>query len=212
VKVSIDLPNINMQTEVECTTIEYRGDVVYKDDKGDALVAREGAVTVHDMIDLVYLNDASVLYNVIVRFHQEQIYTKAGSVLIAMNPYKLISNWNGNDSLEIYDKSVMHLYRSWNDSVKLPPHVFEVAQKAYSSLLSKQENQSVVISGESGAGKTEHAKLIMRFLAAASLELRAVGGEVTKDVSVEDVILKSNPILEAFGNAKTAKNDNSRYA
>jgi myosin heavy subunit len=217
-KVVVDL---KANATVDCfqTEVLYR----YKDieetqspsnSKDQEMSSVAGEVpTVHDMIDLVYLHDASVLFNLVMRFKQNQIYTKAGAILIALNPYKVIRNWLGYE-FDIYDGQVMKLYRQnkKETGLELPPHVFEVAQYAYSTLIEKNESQSVVISGESGAGKTETAKLIMKFLANASVDVKTESNEGDKKPTgaVEDVILESNPILEAFGNAKTMRNDNSR--
>ncbi|KAJ4897787.1 Myosin-1 [Raphanus sativus] len=141
---------------------------------------------VDDLMQLSYLNEPSVLYNLNYRYNQDMIYTKAGPVLVAVNPFKEVPLY-GNHYIEAYRK------RS-NDS----PHVYAIADTAIREMIRDEVNQSIIISGESGAGKTETAKIAMQYLAALG------GGS-----GIEYEILKTNPILEAFGNAKTLRNDNS---
>ncbi len=180
----------------------------------------------NDMIELPFLNDASVLFNIMMRFREDKIYTKAGEILVAINPYKSISKWEGKD-LPIYSPKVMKVYRDQSHTDNpLPPHVFEIAQRAYMQCqdVINGGSQSVIISGESGAGKTETAKLIMGFLASTSMDTATSGNNtdhngdgsvilegssISSTSNVEEVILKSNPVLEAFGNSKTSRNDNS---
>ncbi|XP_020887364.1 myosin-1 isoform X2 [Arabidopsis lyrata subsp. lyrata] len=137
-------------------------------------------------MQLSYLNEPSVLYNLNYRYNQDMIYTKAGPVLVAVNPFKEVPLY-GNRYIEAYRK------RS-NES----PHVYAIADTAIREMIRDEVNQSIIISGESGAGKTETAKIAMQYLAALG------GGS-----GIEYEILKTNPILEAFGNAKTLRNDNS---
>ncbi|CAN6820126.1 unnamed protein product [Brassica oleracea] len=141
---------------------------------------------VDDLMQLSYLNEPSVLYNLNYRYNEDMIYTKAGPVLVAVNPFKEVPLY-GNRYIEAYMK------RS-NDS----PHVYAIADTAIREMIRDEVNQSIIISGESGAGKTETAKIAMQYLAALG------GGS-----GIEYEILKTNPILEAFGNAKTLRNDNS---
>ncbi|KAL0803923.1 hypothetical protein Bca101_096413 [Brassica carinata] len=141
---------------------------------------------VDDLMQLSYLNEPAVLYNLEYRYNQDMIYTKAGPVLVAVNPFKEVPLY-GNSNIEAYRK------RS-NES----PHVYAIADTAIREMIRDEVNQSIIISGESGAGKTETAKIAMQYLAALG------GGS-----GIEYEILKTNPILEAFGNAKTLRNDNS---
>ncbi|XP_043693936.1 myosin-1-like isoform X3 [Telopea speciosissima] len=141
---------------------------------------------VDDLMQLSYLNEPSVLYNLQYRYTQDMIYTKAGPVLVAINPFKEVSLY-GNDYIEAYKCKSM-------DS----PHVYAIADTAIREMIRDEVNQSIIISGESGAGKTETAKIAMQYLAALG------GGS-----GIEYEILKTNPILEAFGNAKTSRNVNS---
>nr|CAD1836232.1 unnamed protein product [Ananas comosus var. bracteatus] len=141
---------------------------------------------VDDLMQLSYLNEPSVLYNLQYRYYQNMIYTKAGPVLIAINPFKKVHLY-GNDFIEAYRRKAM-------DS----PHVYAITDTAIREMIRDEVNQSIIISGESGAGKTETAKIAMQYLAALG------GGS-----GIEYEILQTNPILEAFGNAKTSRNDNS---
>ncbi|XP_057961976.1 myosin-1 [Malania oleifera] len=141
---------------------------------------------VDDLMQLSYLNEPSVLYNLQYRYNQNMIYTKAGPVLVAVNPFKNVPLY-GNDFIEAYKRKSIE-----------SPHVYAIADTAIREMIRDEVNQSIIISGESGAGKTETAKIAMQYLAALG------GGS-----GIEYEILKTNPILEAFGNAKTARNDNS---
>ncbi|KAJ0039222.1 hypothetical protein Pint_23231 [Pistacia integerrima] len=141
---------------------------------------------VNDLMQLSYLNEPAVLYNLQYRYKQDTIYTKAGPVLVAINPFKKVPLY-GNDYIEAYK----------NKSIE-SPHVYAITDTAIREMTRDEVNQSIIISGESGAGKTETAKIAMQYLAALG------GGS-----GIEYEILKTNPILEAFGNAKTSRNDNS---
>ncbi|XP_024533382.1 myosin-1 [Selaginella moellendorffii] len=143
---------------------------------------------VDDLTKLSYLNEPSVLHDLKTRFEKDNIYTNAGPVLIALNPFKKIP---------LYSAERVQMYRD-KVSKNFDPHVFAITDSACTALFRDGINQSVVISGESGAGKTETAKIAMQYIATFG------GGR-----GVEDEILESNPLLEAFGNAKTLRNDNS---
>jgi myosin-1 len=149
----------------------------------------------HGVDDLVLLEDISnegILATLKSRYNANLIYTYIGQVLIAVNPYQ---------QLPIYGPNVVKTYQD-RYIFEEPPHVYAIAEDAYHSLLTEGVNQTIIISGESGSGKTETSKFIMRYIA-------AVSGKGESVETVKDQILQSNPVLEAFGNAKTVQNDNS---
>uniref|UniRef100_A0A669CAF6 Myosin VB n=1 Tax=Oreochromis niloticus TaxID=8128 RepID=A0A669CAF6_ORENI len=146
----------------------------------------------NDLTALSYLHEPAVLHNLRVRFLESNaIYTYCGIVLVAINPY---------EQLQIYGEEVINAYSGQNMG-DMDPHIFAVAEEAYKQMARDEKNQSIIVSGESGAGKTVSAKYAMRFFA-------TVGGSAS-DTNVEDKVLASSPIMEAIGNAKTTRNDNS---
>uniref|UniRef100_H2SCL4 Myosin IB n=1 Tax=Takifugu rubripes TaxID=31033 RepID=H2SCL4_TAKRU len=149
-------------------------------------------IGVGDMVLLEPMTEESFLENLKNRFDHNEIYTYIGSVVISMNPYK---------SLPIYTPDKVEEYRNRN-FYELSPHIYALADEAYRSLRDQDKDQCILITGESGAGKTEASKLVMSYVAAVC----GKGQEVNK---VKEQLLQSNPVLEAFGNAKTVRNDNS---
>ncbi|CAN1217160.1 XI-I [Linum perenne] len=149
---------------------------------------------VDDMTKLTYLNEPGVLYNLERRYALNDIYTYTGSILIAVNPFTKLPH--------LYNVHMMEQYKGAPFG-ELSPHVFAVADASYRAMISDRRSQSILVSGESGAGKTETTKLIMQYLT-------YVGGRAAgDDRTVEQQVLESNPLLEAFGNARTVRNDNS---
>ncbi|XP_048364354.1 unconventional myosin-X isoform X2 [Sphaerodactylus townsendi] len=152
-----------------------------------------------DMAALIDLHEGAIMHNLFQRYQQDKIYTYIGSIVASVNPYKIIPG--------LYDRTTVELY-SRHRLGEISPHIFAVANECYRCLWKRHDNQCVLISGESGAGKTESTKLILKFLSAMSqhsLELSCK----EKTSTVEQAILESSPIMEAFGNAKTVYNNNS---
>ncbi|XP_020223619.1 myosin-2 isoform X2 [Cajanus cajan] len=175
-------------TSGEEASVSLSNGNVMKVARSDILPANPDILeAVEDLIQLSYLNEPSVLHNLQSRYSQDMIYSKAGPILIALNPFKDVQIY-GNDYISAYRQKLM-------DS----PHVYAMADAAYNEMMEDEVNQSIIISGESGSGKTETAKIAMQYLA-------ALGGGCS---GIENEILQTNFILEAFGNAKTSRNDNS---
>ncbi|XP_040900476.1 myosin-10 isoform X2 [Toxotes jaculatrix] len=177
---------------------------------------------VEDMADLTCLNEASVLHNLRERYYSGLIYTYSGLFCVVVNPYK---------NLPIYTESIVEMYRG-KKRHEMPPHIYAISEAAYRSMLQDREDQSILCTGESGAGKTENTKKVIQYLAhvASSHKSGTLGRNkeavqmdgsrsltrgstmVNRTVQygeLERQLLQANPILEAFGNAKTVKNDNS---
>ncbi|XP_058197993.1 myosin-9-like isoform X3 [Rhododendron vialii] len=149
---------------------------------------------VDDMTKLSYLHEPGVLQNLSVRYQLNEIYTYTGGILIAINPFQRLPH--------LYDAHMMEQYKGapFGD---LSPHVFAIADVAYRAMINECKSNSILVSGESGAGKTETTKMLMRYLAYLG------GRKGTEGRTVEQQVLQSNPVLEAFGNAKTVRNNNS---
>uniref|UniRef100_A0A673ZXC0 Myosin VC n=1 Tax=Salmo trutta TaxID=8032 RepID=A0A673ZXC0_SALTR len=146
----------------------------------------------NDLTALSYLHEPAVLHNLKVRFVESNIiYSYCGIILVAVNPYK---------QLHIYGDAVIQAYSGQNMGA-MDPHIFAVAEEAYKQMARNNKNQSIIVSGESGAGKTVSARYVMRYFAMVS--------KSSSKTRVEDKVLASNPITEAIGNAKTTRNDNS---
>merc|ERR1712141_367211 len=153
---------------------------------------------IEDMADLTYLNDASVFHNLDVRFKAKLIYTYSGLFCIVVNPYK---------RYPIYTATCVKLYLGKRRN-EVPPHLWAITETAYRNMLTNTKNQSMLITGESGAGKTENTQKVIAYLAAVAVPPKKKGAD-DKKVSLEDQIVATNPILESYGNAKTSRNDNS---
>ncbi|XP_061564717.1 myosin-4-like [Cololabis saira] len=157
---------------------------------------------IEDMAMMTHLNEAAVLYNLKERYAAWMIYTYSGLFCVTVNPYK----W-----LPVYNQEVVLAYRG-KKRQEAPPHVFSISDAAYQAMLTGRENQSILITGESGAGKTVNTKRVIQYFATI-----AGSGEKKKEApsagklqgNLEDQIISANPLLEAFGNAKTVRNDNS---
>ncbi|XP_077325391.1 myosin-6 [Lithobates pipiens] len=152
---------------------------------------------IEDMAMLTFLHEPAVLYNLKERYAAWMIYTYSGLFCVTVNPYK----W-----LPVYNAEVVNAYRGKKRS-EAPPHIFSISDNAYQYMLTDRENQSILITGESGAGKTVNTKRVIQYFAS----IAAIGGkkESANKGTLEDQIIQANPALEAFGNAKTVRNDNS---
>lgn len=145
---------------------------------------------VEDNCSLMYLNEATLLHNVSVRYSKDRIYTYVANILIAVNPYFDIPKIYSSDTIKSYQGKSLGT---------MPPHVFAIADKAFRDMKVLKMSQSIIVSGESGAGKTENTKFVLRYLT----ESYGTGQDI------DDRIVEANPLLEAFGNAKTVRNNNS---
>uniref|UniRef100_A0A2K5DP70 Myosin heavy chain 3 n=1 Tax=Aotus nancymaae TaxID=37293 RepID=A0A2K5DP70_AOTNA len=155
---------------------------------------------IEDMAMLTHLNEPAVLYNLKDRYTSWMIYTYSGLFCVTVNPYK----W-----LPVYNPEVVEGYRG-KKRQEAPPHIFSISDNAYQFMLTDRENQSILITGESGAGKTVNTKRVIQYFAtiAATGDLAKKKDSKMKG-TLEDQIISANPLLEAFGNAKTVRNDNS---
>merc|ERR1739840_91222 len=150
-----------------------------------------------DMVNLTFLNDASVFWNLKTRYQCKLIHTYSGLFVVVVNPYKRYP-------LYTFRCSKIYLGKRRNE---VPPHLWAIAEGAYRGMMQNTKDQAMLITGESGAGKTENTKKVITYLAMVATGSGAK--KVEKKVSLEDQIVATNPILESYGNAKTARNDNS---
>ncbi|KAH3702056.1 hypothetical protein DPMN_077057, partial [Dreissena polymorpha] len=157
-----------------------------------ALAIFENNVGVSDAVLLDPVTEDAFIDNIQERFKHDQIYTYIGTVVVSVNPYQ---------KLPLYRPDIIEEYRSRN-IYELPPHIYAISDEAYRSMRDRDLDQCIIISGESGSGKTEASKVIMQYVA----EVSGKGRDIDR---VKEQLLQSNPVLEAFGNAKTLRNDNS---
>lgn len=203
-----------------------------------ALTAPDDYMGMRDVLHLANVSEASLLHSLRIRYKRDDIYTSAGPILISINPYKQVKLSDGES---LYSDEMMMSYRTGDSYAEDEPHLFQVADRAYTHLMDSvhsvphlededhdvlleadadvglspgdPRNQSIIISGESGAGKTEATKYIMKYLARITKKkdpsetCRSPDGKIA--ASLEDRVLSSNPLLESFGNAQTLRNDNS---
>ncbi|PNI96649.1 MYH6 isoform 3 [Pan troglodytes] len=186
------------------------GKVIAETENGKTVTVKEDQVLqqnppkfdkIEDMAMLTFLHEPAVLFNLKERYAAWMIYTYSGLFCVTVNPYK----W-----LPVYNAEVVAAYRGKKRS-EAPPHIFSISDNAYQYMLTDRENQSILITGESGAGKTVNTKRVIQYFAS----IAAIGDRGKKDNAnankgtLEDQIIQANPALEAFGNAKTVRNDNS---
>lgn len=156
-----------------------------------------------DMASLTYLNEPSVLNNLKIRYKDDKIYTYSGLFLVAINPYK---------NINMYNSDFINLYSQFDNndlnSDPLKPHIFSTAQKSFQNLINNKKDQSILVTGESGAGKTENTKKLIQYI--LSVSTNNSNNDDNNNASIlENQILNANPILESFGNATTVRNLNS---
>uniref|UniRef100_A0A8B9TI10 Myosin heavy chain, skeletal muscle, adult n=1 Tax=Anas platyrhynchos TaxID=8839 RepID=A0A8B9TI10_ANAPL len=193
-------------------TIQSRetGKVTVKTEGGETLTVKEDQIfsmnppkydKIEDMAMMTHLHEPAVLYNLKERYAAWMIYTYSGLFCVTVNPYK----W-----LPVYNPEVVLAYRG-KKRQEAPPHIFSISDNAYQFMLTDRENQSILITGESGAGKTVNTKRVIQYFAtiAASGEKKKEEQSGKMQGTLEDQIISANPLLEAFGNAKTVRNDNS---
>eukprot|EP00927_Polykrikos_kofoidii_P005988 TRINITY_DN12413_c0_g1_i2.p1 TRINITY_DN12413_c0_g1~~TRINITY_DN12413_c0_g1_i2.p1 ORF type:complete len:1451 (-),score=305.99 TRINITY_DN12413_c0_g1_i2:135-4487(-) len=203
VKQASFVPGIIVQTRADNASVYVEDDAVPCDAGKTYKVpvsslrprfVRDEHATFADNTSLVYMNDAAILENLECRHLQDQIYTYTASVLLAVNPYK----WN----LNLYKEDHCEQYRGKHIGA-MPPHPFAIAESAYRLLNREKKNQAILISGESGAGKTETAKIVMKYLAYVS----GTGSDFANRMQAR--VSRAQPILESLGNAATLRNNNS---
>ncbi len=185
------------------------------------------------MLLLGDLDQQTLLHNTRVRHSKDSIYTFIGMpILIAMNPYRSLKIYN-DETIKFYKEYFLRLRTNPSDIPEPKPHLYHIAEAAYQDMINERKNQSIIISGESGSGKTESTKIILKYLAVSSLhsfdslkqnsnnnflngskannEINSNNNSNNNNITVEKQVLDSNPLLEAFGNAKTVKNNNSSF-
>ncbi|CAJ1053643.1 myosin-9-like isoform X1 [Xyrichtys novacula] len=160
---------------------------------------------VEDMAELTCLNEASVLHNLKERYYSGLIYTYSGLFCVVVNPYKYFP---------IYSEDIVNMYKG-KKRHEMPPHIYAITDTAYRSMMQDREDQAILCTGESGAGKTENTKKVIQYLAYIASSHKSKKDQFALTLcllcqgELEKQLLQANPILEAFGNAKTVKNDNS---
>merc|ERR1712240_197522 len=193
----LEVGNINLEDPAEKCTIAVAHE------KFTMKAAEVGRVNppkfekCEDMVNLTYLNDASVFWNLKTRYQAKLIHTYSGLFVVVVNSYK---------RYPLYTHRVCKIYLGKRRN-EAPPHLWAIAEGAYRNMLSSKKNNAMLITGESGAGKTENTKKVITYL--AMVATGAGGKKDEKKVSLEDQIVATDPILESYGNAKTARNDNS---
>ena len=188
-KVVKEFPNGDTEVELASSAIK----LVKKADLGP-LILRVSDLknSFEDMVRMGDVNEATILHNLRMRYLEDLIYTNIGSILVAINPFKAIKG--------LYSKELVFEYFNVAVGEVSQPHVFQIAASAYFGLRSERHDQAIIISGESGAGKTEATKQCLKFFAEAA---------GSSSAGMAEKLLSANPILEAFGNAKTVRNNNS---
>jgi len=208
------MQSIAKRTEDDAVlSVRTEGGALIETQASECCLQNERDDAVDDLVRSDFLHEPGILHTLGVRYGMDSIYTYSGQILIAANPHKRLPY--------IYGPRMMAQYRGVALG-ELSPHVYAIAEAAYAAMLADEQRQAILISGESGAGKTESAKMVMQYLAhragptvsAAAFRGKQGSSNGTTNraavsVPIEEQVLESNPLLEAFGNAKTARNDNS---
>ncbi|KAL3310366.1 Unconventional myosin-VI [Cichlidogyrus casuarinus] len=181
VDISLDQLTISRLNQHETVKAHYK----------DVLKSEEYEKYPDDNCGMMFLNEATLLNNVKMRYMSDKIYTYVANILISVNPYSVISTLYGTQMMKMYIGKSLG---------SVPPHVYAIGDKAYRDMKVYKESQAIIVSGESGAGKTEATKHLLRYLT------ESYGAHAG---NLEQRIVESNPLLEAFGNAKTLRNNNS---
>ncbi|KAA1479202.1 myosin 5 [Dentipellis sp. KUC8613] len=213
--ISAEVTNVvkGADDKIKLSFVDERGKEITVDTTGKDIKAGKDTLpplrnpplleTADDLATLSHLNEPSVLHTIRNRYAQHSIYTYSGIVLIAVNPFQRVT---------LYGPEIIQAY-SGRRRGELEPHLFAIAEDAYTAMRKESMGQTIIVSGESGAGKTESAKFIMRYLASVnppdSGTKTRTKASLDESSEVERQILATNPVLEAFGNAKTTRNDNS---
>lgn len=203
--------------------------ILLANDDGGSTSDNNSTTSVSDLIHLTHLHEPAVVHCLRSRYNQDAIYTSTGPILLALNPFKYCADLYGRDSMMKYYERGEAMAMGQNFTTELGPHVYASADAAFRAMMRSQnqalhvpgvcKNQSILVSGESGAGKTMTTKFIMGYLAELSQRTnKKTGVAAVKSTSsstangnerIEQQVLQSNPILESFGNARTIRNDNS---
>jgi myosin V len=187
-----------------CLSVLTEDSAICQATASECYLQNERDDTVDDLVRSDHLHEPGILHTLRVRYGVDAIYTYSGQILIATNPHKPLRH--------LYGPRMMMQYRGVPLG-ELSPHVYAIAEAAYQSMVIEDRRQAILISGESGAGKTESAKMVMQYLAHRATATSGISSTVParsrSAAPIEEQVLESNPLLEAFGNAKTARNDNS---
>ncbi|KAL4487053.1 hypothetical protein ABPG72_001505 [Tetrahymena utriculariae] len=202
------------KTNSDQVLVSYEKD---ESNQGDIMISRQNIFQrdenqqnqlFEDMVNMATLNESELIINIQNRYSQDQIFTYIGPTLIVMNPYKKLDEQFSSKVIQSIKDNLNQQKQLFSLSQQ-SPHIYAIAAFSFKNLFQNHKKQAIVISGESGAGKTENAKYAMKFLTQLSNNQEQSSSQQKSVISIEDRILSCNPLLEAFGNAKTVRNDNS---
>lgn len=204
----------------EVITIPVEEGMILSANEWEEVERRDSDLPPNDLINLTHLHEAALVYCLRRRYAVDEIYTNTGRILLALNPFKRLDLYSDESMKKYYNQGLGLASGDLDGSPLLPPHCYEVAGRAYLAMQRALEamkfgrsagglvaDQSILVSGESGAGKTVTTKFVMAYLAFLSEKSKV--DDNSESGGIEEQVLKSNPILESFGNARTTRNDNS---